>query len=120
MKVVAELLGVSKPTVERWENGEKKITGPVVMLIDLLSEHDDWLENREIPEQKYSLRLWYMYKNKKCTLIDVDEVQQKIRIKNYVSNIMTIYRSIENYAAREFGIKETHFTMPKIEKKQTE
>ena len=64
-KKFAELLGVSKPTVERWENGEKKITGPVVMLIDLLSEHDDWLENREIPEQKYSLRLWYMYKNKK-------------------------------------------------------
>lgn len=87
-KKFAELLGVSKPTVERWENGEKKITGPVVMLIDLLSEHDDWLENREIPEQKYSLRLWYMYKNKKCTLIDVDEVQQKIRIKNYTNNIM--------------------------------
>lgn len=87
-KEFAELLGVSKPTVERWENSEKKITGPVVMLIDLLSEHDDWLENREIPEQKYSLRLWYMYKNKKCTLIDVDEVQQKIRIKNYTNNIM--------------------------------
>ena len=37
-----------------------------------------------------------------------------------VSDIMTVYRSIENYAAREFGIKETHFTMPKIEKKQTD
>ena len=37
-----------------------------------------------------------------------------------VRDIMTIYRSIENYAAREFGIKETHFTMPKIEKKQTD
>ena len=37
-----------------------------------------------------------------------------------VRDIMTIYRSIESYAAREFGIKETHFTMPKIEKKQTD
>ena len=37
-----------------------------------------------------------------------------------VRDIMTVYRSIENYAAREFGIKETHFTMPKIEKKQTD
>ena len=37
-----------------------------------------------------------------------------------VRDIMTIYRSIENYAAREFGIKETHFTMPKTEKKQTD
>lgn len=35
-----------------------------------------------------------------------------------VRDIMTVYRSIENYAAREYGIKETHFTIPKIEKKQ--
>ena len=87
-KEFAELIGVSKPTIERWETSEKGITGPVVLLIDLLSEHDEWLETREIPEQKYPLRLWYMYKNKKCTLIDVDEVEQKIRIKNYVNNIM--------------------------------
>lgn len=37
-----------------------------------------------------------------------------------VQDIMTVYRSIENYAAREYGIKGTHFTMPKIEKKQTD
>lgn len=37
-----------------------------------------------------------------------------------VRDIMTVYRSIENYAAREYDIKETHFTMPKTEKKQTE
>ncbi|MCM1530071.1 MAG: N-terminal phage integrase SAM-like domain-containing protein [Alistipes sp.] len=34
-----------------------------------------------------------------------------------VRDIMTVYRSIEAYAAREYGIRETHFTMPKIEKK---
>ena len=38
----------------------------------------------------------------------------------FVRDIMTVYRSIEAYAAREYGIKETHFTMPKIEKKQTD
>ena len=37
-----------------------------------------------------------------------------------VRDIMTVYRSIENYAAREYGIRETHFTMPKIEKKPTD
>ena len=37
-----------------------------------------------------------------------------------VRDIMTMYRSIENYATREYDIKETHFTMPKIEKKQTD
>lgn len=37
-----------------------------------------------------------------------------------VRDIMTVYRSIESFAAREYGIRETHFTMPKIEKKQTD
>lgn len=37
-----------------------------------------------------------------------------------VRDIVTVYRSIENYAAREYSIKETHFTMPKIEKNQTD
>lgn len=37
-----------------------------------------------------------------------------------VRDIMTVYRSIGAYAAREYGIRETHFTMPKIEKKQTD
>ena len=37
-----------------------------------------------------------------------------------VRDIMTVYRSIESFAAREYDIRETHFTMPKIEKKQTD
>ncbi|MBQ8905209.1 MAG: hypothetical protein IJY85_02445 [Ruminococcus sp.] len=35
-----------------------------------------------------------------------------------VRDIMTVYRSIETYAIREYGIRETHFTIPKSEKKQ--
>lgn len=35
-----------------------------------------------------------------------------------VRDIMTVYRSIESFAAREYGIRETYFTMPKTEKKQ--
>jgi len=37
-----------------------------------------------------------------------------------VRDIMTVYRSIEVYAVREYGIKQTYFTMPKTEKKQTD
>jgi len=33
-----------------------------------------------------------------------------------VRDIMTVYRSIETYASREYGIHKTQFTMPKIEK----
>lgn len=35
-----------------------------------------------------------------------------------VRDIMTVYRSIEAYAVREYGIKQTFFAMPKAEKKQ--
>ena len=35
-----------------------------------------------------------------------------------VRDIMTVYRSIETFAAREYGIRENYFTMPKTEKKQ--
>lgn len=37
-----------------------------------------------------------------------------------VRDIMTVYRSIEAFAVREYGISETYFTMPKVEKKQTD
>lgn len=31
---------------------------------------------------------------------------------------MTVYRSVERYAAREYGIRQTNFTMPKVERKE--
>lgn len=36
-----------------------------------------------------------------------------------VRDIMTVYRSIETFAAREYGFRETYFTMPKSQSKQT-
>lgn len=35
-----------------------------------------------------------------------------------VRDIMTVFRSIEHYAVREYGIRGTHFTMPKTERNQ--
>lgn len=35
----------------------------------------------------------------------------------FVRDMMRVYHSIECYAAQEYGIRETHFTMPKAEKK---
>ena len=83
----AKFVGVSKPTVERWEKSKKEITGPITTIIDMLSEHDEWLEKRKIPEQRYPLRIWYMYKDKKCTLIEADEINRKVFVKNYAENI---------------------------------
>jgi len=90
----ASFLGVSRPTAERMESSGKDITGPVAVLIDLLKDNIELIEDRIIPEKKYPLRLWYMYKDKKCTLIDVDELNKKVSIRNYVPSIM--YRAFGN------------------------
>lgn len=84
----AQMLGVSKPTVERWEASEKNITGPITMALYLLKDDNKLLEQIRIPERNNKLRLMYMYKNELCTLIDVDEVNRDIVIKNYKKNLM--------------------------------
>jgi len=90
----AKFLGISRPTVERMESSHKDITGPIAVLIDLLQDNTDLIEEQRIPDKIYPLRLWYMYKDKKCTLIDVDELNKKVYIRNYVTNIM--YRAFGN------------------------
>ena len=37
-----------------------------------------------------------------------------------VRDIMTVYRSVERYVYREYGIKESNFTMPKVEVQKTD
>lgn len=78
----AELIGVSKPTIERWETSDQPIKGPVVPLLHLITRDD--VESVTIPEKRMPIRLWYMYKEKVCTLIDVDERTEQVSIRNYV------------------------------------
>ena len=87
-KEFARLIGSSKPTVERWEREQGNIKGPIVLLIKMLCHYPDYVEKLEIPEKRLPVRMWYMYKNTKCTLIDVDETKQLVRIKNYTDNVM--------------------------------
>ncbi len=82
-KEFAELVGVSKPTIERWETSDNEITGPIVLLSRLLDK--SVLEDLVIPERDLPLRLWYMYKDDVCTLIDVDETERIVKIKNYTN-----------------------------------
>lgn len=92
----ANLVGCSKPTIERWETSTGKITGPIVLLVHMLDKYPEELEELEIPEKKYPLRLRYMHDDTLCTIIDVDEMHQKVRIKNYANHIMF----------RAFGVNE--------------
>ncbi len=79
----AKLAGVSKPTVVSWENSGKKITGPIILAVKMLEENPDTSEKFRIPSQEAPLRLLYYYRNMLCTLIDVNDRIQQVRIKNF-------------------------------------
>lgn len=93
----ANLTNVSVKTIERWEGSQKEITGPIVTLLKILKEYPELANRLEVPEKIYPLRLWYMYRNEVCTVIDVDERNRKVRICNYT----------ENPLFRAFGRNET-------------
>lgn len=79
---------VSKPTIERWETSDKDITGPITLLAQIVLLHPDIAEELSLPERKYPMRLWYYHCDTVCTIIDVDTINQKIKIKNYTSNLI--------------------------------
>ena len=87
-KEFSELTGCSKPTVERWEREDGMVRGPISLLVRMLEQYPEYIKMLEVPEKIFPIRMWYMYKNRRCTLIDVDEVRQLVRIKNYTENIM--------------------------------
>lgn len=81
----ASVCNTSKKTIQRWEASEG-VSGPIVSIIELLIRNDDFLEDLTIPprNEDYPLRLNYYDGNRLCTTIDVDDVHQKVKIKNYV------------------------------------
>lgn len=84
----AHLAKVSKKTVEKWEYSNQNISGPIVCLIKLLNEYPEIVDKLKVPQKKYPMRLWYMFKNEVCTIIDVDEIQRKVMIHNFTSNVL--------------------------------
>lgn len=85
---MAEFANVSKKTIERWETGDKEITGPVVTLARLVALYPQIQENLRIPDRKYPLRLWYMFRQEICTVIDVDERSRQVEIRNYTNDLL--------------------------------
>ena len=92
----AKLLGCSKPTVERLERDNTMTKGPMVLLMKLLDRDVEYIQTLVIPPKEFPVRMWYMYKDTPCTLIDVDEMKKIVRIRNYVDNVQ--------FTA--FGVKE--------------
>lgn len=95
-KEFAEFINCSKPTVERWERSEEVIRGPIVPFLKMLQKYPEYEQEVKVPEKVWPLRMWYMYGQDVCTLIDVNERERKVKIKNYTDKIMF----------RAFGIME--------------
>lgn len=93
----AQLVNVSKKTVESWETKEESIKGCIVTLVKLLNEFPELLEKLKIPEKRYPLRLFYMFKNEICTVIDVDESSRRVEIFNFTDDCIK----------RAFGVNNT-------------
>ncbi len=87
-KEFASLINCSKPTVERWERSKTVITGPVVFILSMLEKYPEYVKEIRIPERTTLLRLWYMYKQKVCTIIDVDEMNQRVKITNFTNSVI--------------------------------
>ncbi len=85
-KEFAMLTGVSHRTVETWETKGEPVTGPVAALAAILFRWPELLEKLALPEKRFGLRLWYMYKNTVCTVIDVDEINRRVAIRNYTDS----------------------------------
>lgn len=90
-KELAVLLNVSVKTVEHWESSGGSVSGAAAALLCILRERP-WLpEELEIPEKKFPLRLRYMNGDRLCTIIDVNDREQRVKIKNYVTD--PLYRA---------------------------
>ncbi len=90
-KEFAEFVNVSKRTVERWEYSTEPITGPITFLADMLIKDNELPDRLTVPAKKYKLRLYYMYHDFVCTIIDVDEIERRVEIRNYINN--SLYRA---------------------------
>ena len=90
-KEFASLARCSTRTVENWETKGEKITGPIVPLFEVLIRRPEFVRNLEVPKKERGLRLWYMYENIVCTVIDVDEMNREVKIYNYIVN--PLYRA---------------------------
>ena len=95
-KAFAQLIGCSKPTVERWERSEEAITGPICLLIKMLEKYPDYVEKMKLPEKTFPIRLYYMHKQTVCTVIDVNELKREVKVRNYTDHVIF----------RAFGVEE--------------
>lgn len=99
----AKIINVSVNTVEKWEGENKELKGPILILYTILNKNPHYLDEFEVPKRKYPLRLFYKMEDIVCTVIDVDELNQKVKIYNYTDNLLfRAFGKIENPTFKEY------------------
>ena len=80
----ANFCGVSKKTIQRFEKSDE-VSGEIVTIIDILNKKGDLLDELVVPSMSndFPIRLYYYKEDILCTTIDVDEINQRVKIKNY-------------------------------------
>ncbi len=84
----ADFVGVSKPTVERWESGKEQVNGPIVLLIEILRRNPELEQAYTLPQRKTPLRLKYYYRDMLCSIIDVNDMTRQVILYNYTDNLL--------------------------------
>lgn len=85
-KELAELMNVSVKTVAHWEGNGGSAKGTAAVMLDILRERSWLVEEMTIPERAFPLRISYMYEERLCTIIDVDDREQRVKIKNFTTD----------------------------------
>lgn len=99
----ATLVNMSKKSIERWETSDDDVTGPITTLFHFLNNDVTLAEQLEVPDKKYTLRLWYYFRKHVCSIIDVDERSRKIEVYNYQTELMyRAFGKIENPTYKDY------------------
>ena len=64
------------------------IRGPIVPLFRMMQKYPEYIQGIRIPDKVWHIRMWYMHDQDVCTLIDVNEQERKVKVKNYTDKIM--------------------------------
>ena len=100
-KEFAAFAGCSHRAVEHWETKAEKITGPIVTLVNIVMRRPSLVRKLQVPEPRYKLRVWYMYRFLVCTIIDVDELQREIAVTDYMDD--PLFRAFGAKLAPEYA-----------------
>ena len=68
--------------LKRWNTGKAAggtVSGAAAAMLCILRERPWLLEELEIPEREFPLRLRYLNQNRLCTIIDVNDREQRVK-----------------------------------------